>query len=1471
MSVVVHNGATHMILQTMLQRLYASLARGPGLNARPHNSRQRLDLTELKAFQDAPVETSLRDLLASPCGSIEFLAKVPRFSVPDYPEPEWSDAQKSASRAHEAQQRILKKLRDIAADSTDYYNDHGENALYIGFPLISLPITGGTHHLQSKNLLAPLLLAPVTLRVRQGSRPGVTLNLAAEGVDLITPNPALLAWIEQQTGENTDNLFSDEKGEDPWREIHEVLSLVARATGIDLSRQSFGPETPLQPVPRADALPDTAALIPGAILGLFPVTNPGLLRDTKWMAENEASLENPVKAFLSPQALRESSTHDLPAAREWDHDKSSHQTTCAETTRHLVTHADPCQAEAVALARDNAALVIHGPPGTGKSQTIANIIGDHLARGERVLFVCDKRTALDVVKYRLDGMGLGDLCGVIHDPATDRRPLYLTLRERLEALPGQESPPDPTVELHVVNQRLAALRDELRTAFDRLHGATSSSASFHTLAGRWLALRSSIPADLPEIEGLTNDLIERHRTDLEEILSRAFAARWLSNPFRGRVGMSVGQWLSAQPAKIHASLNRLVTNAVRLDAFAPCAHVPDRVSTPPLADDIPLPDQARARRELAMHLDKIANHSCQELATINLSYAALLPLHERMAALAAEAALLDTPLDREIVLLLGSTPLGMAELNRHLLALDAWISLGSSLRRLFALSAKKAAHEAVSRIGQSLSPDGIERSKNFYRSLRARWLWSDFYAQTLGRQLENRIPDELLVSLRNELPDLFALQGLLQSPGLPGMEAAVCSLVPMLRTRGTNLIASLRQSADRADIIAELVNDARDCGLFSTPAISADLRAWISGENASPQAEAQLAFVGTLDDVIRLNDRLQSLQPALILAAEQMMRRGLDWSSAEPALRGLALASEIRARLTTDDTLSRIDTRRVEAAFSELAERTSAKQQLTRAHIRHHWHGRWRQRLLASTGTRLNTEGASLRQRLFVRGQKALKLRQMIAAGAESAGGDPLFDLCPVWMAGPATVAQIFPRAALFDVIIFDEASQCRLEEALPVLLRGRRVVIAGDPKQLPPTRFFEQSLAESDDTDAETADDVFQQQQSDAEDLLAAALNLEVQEAFLDVHYRSRNEALIGFSNTSFYSSRLQPIPGHPRNKAMRAPIRLIRADGRYENRGNPEEARLAASLVAELLDADSPPSIGIACFNLNQRDLILEALDERATVDSQFASRLEIAKKRRGRDSFEGLFVKNLENVQGDERDHMIICTTFGPDKDGRFRRNFGALSRQGGERRLNVLVTRARDAIHVITSIPRSEYIGGVETSDERPTGRHLLYGYLRYAERLEHVYQQWQGELETARRDSAPSCVIAETGQPSPVAQALGHMLHQQHHIGSTVHWGNDGFCVDVALTHPEMPEDVTIGILADFNRYRKTPDPISWELFRVLVLRSQGWDLHRLWSPGLFRDTDSIVTTLHQSHLASIKPPVETPEEDPDSLPDADLS
>lgn len=1429
-----------MILRAMLQRLYAALTSGPGLNARPHRSRQRVDVTELRHLQSVDPAALLAKLLESGSKGMELPARVPTFRWPEYPESEWSDTQKSARDAHNRQSRLLDKLRDIAEDATDYYNDHGEQALFIGFPLVSLPPTNDRQGTKTTRVLAPAVLVPVNLRVRRGANPGVTIELSGDGADLVQPNPALLAWIEQQTGTSTETLFNDESGEESWREIAEVLALAAKAIGLK-EPAVFDADTQLQPVSRTESLPDQPALLPCAVLGLFPLVNPGLLRDTKWMMEDEAALQNPVKAFLSTDALAEPEDAALPPAKEFNHAQATLKPRTDFTDQLLVTHADPCQAEAVAHARRSAALVIHGPPGTGKSQTIANIIGDHLARGERVLFVCDKRTALDVVKYRLDSMGLGSFCGVIHDPQRDRRDFYLSLRERLESLAEAKPLVDPARELASVNERLNTLHAELRGYFDCLHGRDEAERSFHELCGEWLSLRAKAGVDLPETEGVTAELLRQHRTDAEEVLQRGLQARWPENPFRGRLDMSLPQWLATNGAAVRTALDAAANAARAVDQHA-------NEQLLPLDRDIPALEQAAARHELAGRLHAAAQRGLVDVAARLAKETNWQRWQDELSQLTGQNERLSHALDRELFLQIkGSLP-SLADCNRRALTLEQWSAIASSWTRFFAFGKRKAANEALAPLALSLAPDAIERARQFYLGLKARHLWSDLRDRVLGAESATSPTDEVLCNFRDGLPELLAVREAAELPANASTREYVTTALENLAANAAPLIGNLQLSAKRAEAIAQLEQALAVTQLLATTAITELSASWRANGAAEPQCRRFIEFADTLEHAVRLNDRLRTLPTPLQQALDDAASRGLPWDDAEPALRAAALAREIRQRLRENEALARVDTQRVEAAFSELVQRTAEKNELVRRRIQHAWQARWRGRLLAGTGSRLNSLAAALRQRLFVRGQKAMKLRQMISAGAGTEGGDPLFDFCPVWMASPATVAQIFPREALFDVIVFDEASQCRLEEALPVLLRGRRVVIAGDPKQLPPTRFFEQALAESDDVSAETAEDVFQQQQSEAEDLLSAALNLNVQEAFLDVHYRSRNEALIGFSNEAFYGSRLQPIPGHPRNKALQTPIKLVRVDGVYHERGNEAEAKAAAALVAGLLDDPEPPSIGVACFNLNQRDLILDALEERAASDAKFAGQLEAARKRQGRDSFEGLFVKNLENVQGDERDHMIISTTFGPDAEGRFRRNFGALSRLGGERRLNVLVTRARAMIHVLTSIPRGEYTSAEPLEPgQRPTGRHQLYAYLRYAERLAQVFEEWQRGIEAAKRDAAARCEVAPTSSPSPVAESLAHQLLERHGVGSTVYWGNDGFCVDVALTHPALPADVTLGLLTDFTRYAKTPDPIAWEQFRNVVLASQGWELHRIWTPALFREPEASLEILHAKH------------------------
>jgi hypothetical protein len=661
--------------------------------------------------------------------------------------------------------------------------------------------------------------------------------------------------------------------------------------------------------------------------------------------------------------------------------------------------------------------------------------------------------------------------------------------------------------------------------------------------------------------------------------------------------------------------------------------------------------------------------------------------------------------------------------------------------------------------------------------------------------------------------------------------------------------------------------------MLDAPWLAARAADWRKGEAAAVLVGSLRDRLGTLEDVLRVRDGLGALPPSLSEAVRSLVSASVESGEGLRLLRRAVLTGEIGRRLEADTRLRALDARRMQTLLDRCLALDEQRREKVREAILHRWVGRQRERLLASTGTRLSSAGADVRRRLTTRGRRAMRLRQVLALGRGMEGGDPLLDLRPVWMASPETVAQIFPREPLFGAVVFDEASQCRLEEALPVLTRGARVVIAGDPKQLPPTRFFETVVASSEQGGAiETDQDLFEHQQGEVEDLLTAALGLDIEQSYLDVHYRSRNSDLIAFSNNAFYGSRLQPIPGHPRNRARFAPITLYRAGGVYRDGTNEAEAAQIVRIVHDLLRRAEPPSIGIACFNIDQRDLIVEKLEQAAEHDGWFSRALAAARSRKGESSFEGLFVKNLENVQGDERDHIIVSTTYGPDPSGKFYRRFGPLGMPGGGRRLNVLVTRAKQEVHLVTSIPPEAYRSVPPVPPgQTPGGGWLLFAYLRFAEELASAYEAQRESLERAEQPvagtepgatrpgsepaAAPTlptgCTVQNTRSPSPVAAALGEGLAARG-VGSIVHWGNEGFCVDLATRHPDRPDDVSVGVLCDFNRFPLADDPIEWELFRSTILAAQGWALQRLWSPVLFRDARGSVEAVLARHHAAGK-------------------
>jgi hypothetical protein len=1618
-------------------------------------------------------------------------------------------AESAAERAWADQNALLNKLHTVAEDARTYEQDTGVHVLNVGFPLLSLPpgsAAGAAGSGATRRILAPIAFIPVSLTVKRGSPRAIELACRGEGVDLIIPNSALLSWIEQQTGKapvfsesgepdaasangKAAELFSDEAGEDPWREIRELTRFVCAAMEIDLpaffterkageqgngsddipkegNTSAAAGDLALSPAPRADGPAEGPAILNTAILGLFPMANQGLLRDTQAMLAN-GTPQGPVRSFVRVGVSLDTAAESDPS-RESEADEAAKPTERRRrdfATERLVADADPCQARAVRLARESPGLVVHGPPGTGKSQTITNIIGDHLASGQRVLLVCEKRTALDVVANRLRHMGLGGLIAIVHDPRRDQRELYRTLRQQLDDLSAAPIDPGAAGKLKKVDADLQKLHDELTAYHAALTGVEVESASpepvsrrparvaFHDLVGQWLDTMPAAevgprldPPTADKVSALGLAGLEDRWHEIDEALRRAEAVEWAGNPWRDAATSDLSSFL-ARSADVQRA-------AVR--ACVESAHAGDTTLTtamPAFSAEVDLTHQAEARVSLADKLESLLESAAPEMlarwsalpftaaqdARAALTQAAPSmeafragPLDADLLALASRGALptpaliadqvallqkyvdaysgwsarieaivqkapaapmpviarwvlaeastaaaarsrLDAaapladgcsaaPLDAELLPVFRRQPFGLPQLLNWQSALEAYLQVASTWHAFFHFSRRGAATPVAQFFGLALSAATGGRLREFLAAARLRLEVREALDAALGRKSVPGLEDDqpLLGSFAEHraavtastaldrrsvpgsartaveitdvndlinrlvpaehaaaapilsafgLPADFAgagrllafLKGLAARLALEGLHARVLgrglpagATGPSLHLTDAELDESLRTHTRALDLILQVHTDpllgggsvttafngalaepsagralvdalrrspARAAAILSLESTLAASRLfdpkWLGSlglklrgnEPAGPIFDELAARDDTLENVIRVLAANARLPDALQGATAALMRQSADSLVGMAILRHAALEGEIAARLAAAPILQEIDGRRIEANFDRYHKLVDRKQQLVRDTILARWVGRQKERLLSGTGSRLNALGAELRRRLTLRGEKAMRLRRVIEVGRRTAGGDPLLDLCPIWMVSPETVAQVFPLQQIFDSVVFDEASQCRLEEALPVLTRGSRVVIAGDPQQLPPSRFFESAVTVSEDEDPQTDQELFETQQGEVEDLLGAALGLDIRHCYLDVHYRSRSEELIAFSNEHFYHNRLQSIPRHPSSRPTFAPVTLYRADGIYDKRRNDAEADRVCQIVRELLSVKRPedaPSIGIACFNLPQRDLIVERLDELASEDPAFGRKLEEARRRTGAGSFEGLFVKNLENVQGDERDHMIISTTYGPDKSGRFYRRFGPVGLAGGGRRLNVLVTRARDRVHLVTSIPAEAYRQLPPPGPgQTPGGGWLLFAYLRYAQGLEKEFEDASAARPKAAGPPGEKAQtrVGETRAPSVFAEAMARRLAARD-IPSSVYWGNDGFCVDLLLHDPSGGKaPASAAVLCDAARYPAAEDPMEWDIFRSAVLEAQGWQLHRLWSPHVFRDPAGAVTAI----------------------------
>ncbi|MGN1026241.1 MAG: DUF3320 domain-containing protein, partial [Faecousia sp.] len=428
-------------------------------------------------------------------------------------------------------------------------------------------------------------------------------------------------------------------------------------------------------------------------------------------------------------------------------------------------------------------------------------------------------------------------------------------------------------------------------------------------------------------------------------------------------------------------------------------------------------------------------------------------------------------------------------------------------------------------------------------------------------------------------------------------------------------------------------------------------------------------------------------------------------------------------------------------------------------------------------------------------------LQRCIKSGGRGVSIRKLFDqipnllprLCPCMLMSPISAAQYLdPKREPFAIVVFDEASQLPTCKAVGVLARGKDAVIVGDPKQMPPTSFFATNAVDEDNLEAE-----------DLESILDDCLALNMPQSHLLWHYRSRHESLIAFSNSQFYENKLLTFPSVNDRESK---VRLIHVDGVFDRGKTRTNKAEAEAVVAEIKRRYKDPelskqSLGVVTFNISQQHLIDDLLNEACTQDAQLEKWVYGAE--------EPLFIKNLENVQGDERDVILFSIGFGPDENGKVYMNFGPLNRDGGWRRLNVAVSRARCEMMVFSTL-RSEQLDLNRTKAE---GVAALRSFLEYAEGRTLALEE--ADLQTKRE--------SHDGIATAICKAL-----EEKGFETDLSVGRSEYRIDIGVVDPKNPEEYILGILLDGNGYGTAKTTRDREIAQISVLNGLGWKILRVW-------------------------------------------
>lgn len=1238
---------------------------------------------------------------------------------------------------------LQKRLLKTAYDANIYIEEQGVNALFIGLGMLHWYEDESSEEERS----APLILVPVEL-----SRKTVTsgFQIAYTG-DGIGGNLSLQARLNNdfafkialpEFDENTDE--SDFQVTEYFNQLEEQIA--------DKSRWYV----------EQDAI----------VLGFFAYSKYMMYMDLDTQKWSDNAFEN--HSIIS-KLLGEGFSNQFGTQLENFTREEIDEYLSVENNFHVMD-ADSSQAQAILTAKQGGNLVIQGPPGTGKSQTIANIIAEFVGEGKTVLFISEKMAALEVVKRRLDTVGVGDLCLALHSYKTNKKTVLDELERtlRLGEIPDNDFE-SQLADFKSVRRQLTAYSDAVNTPIN------ASRVTPYQAFGKLLKIapelaETTLPvwADKNAKHWSQEDFKKKCEVveEVERVLQRI--GKPTAHPF----------WGTKLKVIIPSTKDDILRFAKR--ALEYLGDIKQQIRLLAEQLDVDAPDTFSGAKALCRIIRKLSD----------------LPSDANIGWESSDWFKLKSEVERLIDA--GITLQAIRERYEDQLIPQAWeqdlLSVRLAIKNdgdSFIRFIKPGYRKAISTLkglfvnqvpkdapAQLEAIDDIMQVQELSKAIRQR---DDLGKRLFGTLwLDDSSNWTLLAQFASALADFYE-----------AVHQKCISDQALQTLRNFDGITTIQSVNSELDQSLKDYEEALQ-SLFSTLKLNVSERFESGGSHEkqvfADQQAMLMSWRTNIDDVNDIATYNQQCQQLISVGLESLMIIIQTWEDAPQYLtiffERMYLDSLIEDAITNREELSHFSRESHERRLEQFRKMDSLVFQSNRHQI-------LKKHFNKLSNTNMGSGQVAILRREFEKKRRHKPIRRLITETAQA-----IQAIKPVFMMSPMSIATYLePTRINFDLVVFDEASQIRPAEALGAIARGKQVIVVGDSKQLPPTSFFD-SPSDNDDEDAIT---------SHTESILGLFNAQSVKEQMLRWHYRSQHESLIATSNFEFYDNRLYIFPSPTQMNAGEIGLKFRYLPNTYYITGkshNPGEAKEVALAVIKHAQEHPDLTLGVASFSNAQTQIIRDELEllrrQYPETEPFFTAHPS-----------EPFFVKNLENVQGDERDVILISIGYGKQEDGKLSLNFGPLNRDGGERRLNVLITRAKLRCEIFTNLQHHD----IDLSRTSSKGLSALKRYLKYAE---------TGELELPE--------LTGRGFDSAFEQAIAQRLE---HEGYTIHnqIGTAGFFIDLAVVDPKHPGRYIVGIECDGATYHRSASARERDRLRQDILESKGWQIHRIWSTDWYRNPE----------------------------------